>query len=71
MPYKRLVMNEPPTEETMNQLEAQGWTRIDVVGPALGLAQGASKPTPVFIVYMWRSVIIAADGVHGSVRGLN
>lgn len=71
MPWKRLIMNEPPTEATMNHLEGEGWSKIEVVGPTLGKADNEEKPRPVFLVYMWRSIVLAAGTGRGSVRRLN
>ena len=63
MPWKRIVMTEPPNDATMNGLEAQGWSKISVVGPALGKAEGDEQPRPVYLIYLWRSVILAGADV--------
>lgn len=41
----------------MNAWESEGWSEIQVLGPAPAQDKDTKKMRNVFIVYLWRSII--------------
>ena len=66
MPYKRILMNQPPTALDMNSWEADGYSDIQLLGPVVGREEGDApgQEKVVFVVYLYRSVIEAVRGVN-------
>lgn len=60
MPYRQQILDQPPSANTMDEWERDGWSDIQIIGPVLAKVGGDpdAKPTPVYVVYLYRSVII-------------
>lgn len=71
MPYRRLVSNGPPDEAQMNAWEHEGWSSIQVLGPCPAMEHESKQRKMVFVVYLWRSIILAGEQVQGPGRRLN
>ena len=65
MPWQRVEGDKPPDTAQMNTWEAEGWERIQVLGPC------PTKGGQAYAVYLWRSEARVVRPLPGQVTGLN
>ena len=63
MPWVRHIVDQPPPAQQMEQWEQEGWTVIQILGPCPAIENSpGAKPRMVYVIYLHRSVIVAAKG---------